>query len=107
MPILSPFWVKDPHPPSAPLCESFLQYFPVLEIPRNIDLQRNIIRRVILRQDIAQELGCVERTVVRQIFPKEFSSADDASLSHRKKLQRQPLFLSVIAKNIYVPFGRC
>ncbi len=99
------FWIEDVDTPTAAFGEQFFQDGPVFEIVRHMDLERDIVGRIILDQHAAEKLRSVKIVALGQVFPKELTAADDPAFAHGEKLQRKPLTFAVVANDVDVAFG--
>src|SRR5690606_15575359 len=97
--------VKDVNAAAAALGQSLFENAAILEIYRHVYLERNVVGRVILSQNLAEKFACVERVIFDEVFPKEFAAADDLAFAHREKLKRKPLFLAVETEDVDVLLG--
>src|SRR5690606_33942173 len=95
----------DVNAAAAALGQSLFENAAILEIYRHVYLERNVVGRVILSQNLAEKFACVERVIFDEVFPKEFAAADDLAFAHREKLKRKPLFLAVETEDVDVLLG--
>ena len=51
---------------------------------RYVDLERDIVGRIILCEHLAHKFRRVKRLIIRQVLPKELSPPDDPPLAHRE-----------------------
>ena len=77
---LAAFRVEYPDAAAAAFRQQLFENGAVLKILRHVDLERNVIGRIILRQDLAEKLRRIECIVLGQVFPKKFAAADDPPL---------------------------
>ena len=71
-----------------------------------MDLKRNVVGRVVLRQDLAKELRRIELSILGEIFPEKLSPTHDAALAHREQLKGESLSFAVISKDVDIQIGR-
>src|SRR2546423_12809040 len=105
MAILASFWVENAHASATPFGEGTLQEIAIIKVARNVDLERHVVGRIILRQHTAKELTGVKGLIGRQVLPKEFAAADDPAFTCGEKLQRKPGPFAIKADRVDIAFG--
>src|SRR6185503_16490779 len=84
--ILSAFRIVNSNAAAAAFTQRFFERWPILKITRHMYLERHVVGRIVLCQNITEELRRVKAIILGQVFPKEFAAAYDATLPHGEKL---------------------
>ena len=89
---------------SASLCESLLQDRSVFEIVRYVNLEGDVVSRIVLSQHLAEKFRRIEE-VFRKVFPEKLAASDDPSFTHCEELQREPRAFSIESEDVHVAIG--
>ena len=79
--LCSALWIADANATSASLCESLLQDRAVFEIVRYVNLEGDVVSRIVLSQDLPEKFRRIEE-VFRKVFPEKLAAPDDSSFTH-------------------------